>query len=531
MSKNMSLCINPNCRNPDTLANQNNMFCQDCGSDLLIHGCYRVVRLIGEGGFAKTYEVLEGGTSRVLKILLPCHTSNQKAVELFQQEASILSRLNHSGIPKITSNGCFKFVPRDQQIKHIHCFVMERIAGVDLEIWMENRKGNVITLDLALNWLQQLVKILDLIHQQQYFHRDIKPSNIMLRPSGQLVLIDFGAAREMTNTYMAKMVRGSVLTSIGSAGYIPPEQANGKGVPQSDFFSLGRTFVYLLTGQTPSNFPESPTTGQMIWHSSATKIPSLLLEFVDQLMSPFVGNRPKNAQEVLQKLKQIEIDVQKTISVNKIAALRQSSQKSLNLKYFLWAIPVTSLAVVGYLFSNSLTGRNAKPLQVTESEISPSVPVASPISQPIAIPVKAPESKPEVKTKAVDIKPSVKPSPNMAQQENNRLAEERKRQQELLLRQEQEKVAARQRAVEREQEIASQQQYEAARQSAPTIQEPPINVYDDVKATTAIPVTISPVESTRNQQVSPSGAAAPWEETPQKSSVDEMAAVIKDTKK
>lgn len=395
MSKNMSLCINPNCRNPDTLANQNNMFCQDCGSDLLIHGCYRVVKLIGEGGFAKTYEVLEGGISRVLKILLPCHTSNQKAVELFQQEASILSRLNHSGVPKITSKGCFTFAPRDQQIKHIYCFVMERIAGVDLEIWMENQKGNVIPLDLALNWLQQLVKILDLIHQQQYFHRDIKPSNIMLRPNGQLVLIDFGAAREMTNTYMAKMVRGSVLTSIGSAGYIPPEQANGKGVPQSDFFSLGRTFVYLLTGQTPSNFPESPTTGQMIWHSSAPKIPSLLLEFVDQLMSPFVGNRPKNAQEVLQKLKQIEIDVQKTISVNKIAAVRQSSQKPLNLKYFLWAIPVTSLAVVGYLFSNSLAGRNAKPLQVTESEISPS------------IPVKAPESKLEVKT----------------QQENNSLAE------------------------------------------------------------------------------------------------------------
>jgi len=257
----------------------------------------------------------------------------------------------------------------------------------------------------------------------------------------------------------------------------------------------------------------------MIWHSSAPKIPSLLLEFVDQLMSPFVGNRPKNAQEILQKLKQIEIDVQKTISVNKIAAVRQSSQKPLNLKYFLWAIPVTSLAVVGYLFSNSFISRSAKPLQVTESEISPS------------IPVKAPESKPEVKIKAIDIKPSVKPSPDKTQQENNRLAEERKKQKELLLRQEQEKVAARQRAVEREQEIASQRQYEAARQSAPSRQETPINVYDDVKETAAIPVTISPVESGGNQQVSPSGAAAPWEGTPQKSSVDEMADVIKDTKK
>lgn len=111
----MGLCINPNCQNPAASLHENDRFCRDCGSDLLIHGCYKAVMLIGEGGFAKTYEVLEGGTPRVLKVLLPCHSSNQKAVELFQQEAVILSRLNHSGIPKITSNGSFTFLPRGQQ--------------------------------------------------------------------------------------------------------------------------------------------------------------------------------------------------------------------------------------------------------------------------------------------------------------------------------------------------------------------------------------------------------------------------------
>jgi serine/threonine protein kinase len=406
----MSLCINPNCRDPAASLTQNNPFCQDCGSDLVINGSYRAMRIIGEGGFAKTYEVLEGGTPRVLKVLLPCHSSNQKAVELFQQEAVILSRLNHSGIPKITSNGCFTFLPRGQHNDPLHCFVMEKITGVDLEVWMENRKGQVIPLDLALDWLKQLAQLLNLIHQQQYFHRDIKPSNIMLRPNGQLVLIDFGAAREMTNTYMAKMVRGSVLTSIGSPGYIPPEQANGKGVPQSDFFSLGRTFVYLLTGQSPSNFLESPTTGQMIWHSSAPKIPSLLLEFVDQLMSPFVGNRPKNAQEVLQKLQQIELDIQKTVSVNgKIGAVCQTGKNKLNLKYLLWAIPVTSLSVISYLGFNLFSNRVVKPLQVTESEILPA-PISTPVSQPIVVPVQTPVTKSEVKNKAIEIKPSAKPS-------------------------------------------------------------------------------------------------------------------------
>lgn len=116
----MSLCINPNCRDPAVSLTQNNPFCQDCGSDLVINGSYRAMRIIGEGGFAKTYEVLEGGTPRVLKVLLPCHSSNQKAVELFQQEAVILSRLNHSGIPKITSNGCFTFLPRGQHNDPLH---------------------------------------------------------------------------------------------------------------------------------------------------------------------------------------------------------------------------------------------------------------------------------------------------------------------------------------------------------------------------------------------------------------------------
>ena len=530
----MSLCINPICRNPAKSLTQNNPFCQDCGSDLLIHGSYRAVRLIGEGGFAKTYEVLEGGISRVLKILLPCHTSNQKAVELFQQEAVILSRLSHSGIPKIISNGCFTFLPRSQQSEPLHCFVMEKIAGVDLEVWMENRKGQVISLDLALNWLKQLAQLLNLIHQQQYFHRDIKPSNIMLRPNGQLVLIDFGAAREMTNTYMAKMVRGSVLTSIGSPGYIPPEQANGKGVPQSDFFSLGRTFVYLLTGQSPSNFPESPTTGQMIWHSSTPKIPNLLLEFVDQLMSPFVGNRPKNVQEVLQKLQQIELDIQKTVSVNgKIGAVRQTGKNKLNLKYLLWAIPVTSLSVISYLGVNSFAGRVIKPLQVTESEILPA-PISIPISEPIAVPVQTPPvqtpvTKPEAKSKAIEIKPSAKPSLSKAEQDSIRLSEEKRKRQETS-RREQEKVAARQRALDQEREIALQRQYETERQSNPSKQEASTNDYENIQVTSK-PVTITPVEPVRDQQVSTSGAAAPWEGTTQKSTADEISDVIRETGK
>ena len=98
------------------------------------------------------------------------------------------------------------------------------------------------------------------------------------------------------------------------------------------------------------------------------------------------------------------------------------------------------------------------------------------------------------------------------------------------MRQEQEKVAARQRAVDQEREIAPQRQYEAERQSNPPKQEATTNIYENIQVTSN-PVTINPVEPVRDQQVSASGAAAPWEGTPQKTSVDEISDVIRETRK
>ncbi|MFN5065532.1 MAG: hypothetical protein ACK4V0_07640 [Aphanizomenon sp.] len=100
--------------------------------------------------------------------------------------------------------------------------------------------------------------------------------------------IDFGTAREVTQTLMQK-VAGQQVTGIISAGYTPPEQMNGKAVPQSDFFALGRTFVYLLTGKYPQNFAEDSRTGALIWRDNAAGISQKLLDLVDYLMSPFPG--------------------------------------------------------------------------------------------------------------------------------------------------------------------------------------------------------------------------------------------------
>jgi serine/threonine protein kinase len=87
----------------------------------------------------------------------------------------------------------------------VHCIVMEKIDGLDLKQWMKQQGNQPISEKQALNWLKQVADILHLVHQKNYFHRDIKPANIMIRSTGQLVLIDFGTARELTYTYLAEV--------------------------------------------------------------------------------------------------------------------------------------------------------------------------------------------------------------------------------------------------------------------------------------------------------------------------------------
>jgi WD40 repeat protein/predicted Ser/Thr protein kinase len=300
----MSLCINPQCQNPDNPDNVNVMYCQSCGSYLLLEGRYRVMRLLGEGGFAKTYEVRDRTSiPKVLKVL----TKNQsKAVEQFQREAKVLIRLNHPGIPQ--GEESFTFFPQNSQ-EPVDCLVMEKIEGENLQDWLKNRGDRPISERQAIDWLTQLANTLHEVHQQQLIHRDIKPSNIMLKPDGQLVLIDFGIAREITETYEQKLAAGQI-TATYTYGYAPLEQVIGRAVPQSDFFALGRTFVYLLTGKHPNeignNYRDPNTDDDWNWREAAPKVSDLLADFIDQLMARPIQKRPPNTQAILEQLVEIE---------------------------------------------------------------------------------------------------------------------------------------------------------------------------------------------------------------------------------
>ncbi|MTJ15289.1 serine/threonine protein kinase [Anabaena sp. UHCC 0187] len=303
----MSLCINPVCPQPNHPDNDENRFCQSCGSQLELIGRYRVLRLLSDKtGFGKIYEAYQQDTPKILKVLKEELANDSKALSLFQQEAKVLQQLNHPGIPQ--TEGYFPYQTRNDVI--LHCMVMEKIEGPNLEQWLKQQQNRPISQAQAIVWLKQLLEILDLVHNQQYLHRDIKPSNIMIRPDGQLVLIDFGTAREITRTYL---VNGGGMTAISSSGYSPPEQMRGQAIPPSDFFALGRTFVFLLTGFQPGQLYD-PHLDILQWRHHANHVSPLLLDFIDWLMSTEVNQRPSNAEEISQRLAEIEYQLTENTS-------------------------------------------------------------------------------------------------------------------------------------------------------------------------------------------------------------------------
>lgn len=315
----MSYCINPLCthrQNPDDAET-----CLSCGTSLLINNRIRLVKPLkaltdNPYNYFDVFEVDDTGTKwhpvreqRVMKVL---KWNTPKLVELIERESLTLQLIRHPKIPRSTLDDYFTFVPNNSLLT-LHCLVMDKFEGQNLEQWIEfNGK---ISQSLALEWLKQLVEILDTVHRSNFFHRDIKPANIVLQPNGQLALVDFGTARRVTDTYLAK-VSGSGGTSTGRGGiyeitavvtprYTPLEQINGQAVPQSDFYALGRTLVHLVSGMSLMCLPTDKSTGNLIWRNEAQQIDKPFADFIDELMAPLPGQRPQTTRVILQRLERL----------------------------------------------------------------------------------------------------------------------------------------------------------------------------------------------------------------------------------
>lgn len=286
----------------------------------IINQRYRVIKQLNSSEFGETYEVedlkelwLLKGKNKILKCL---KDADEESVKYFKKEVDALSELRHPGIPKVDPETCyFEYIP-ENSFKPIHCLVMEKIEGLNLQEWLEQKNDNKpIDEQRAIAWLFQLLEILEYLNKKQYIHLDIKPSNIMLTPNGQLVLIDFGGAINKSDTYILKLGKeGQKINEIASRGYTAPEQLEGTPYTQSQFFSLGRTFVYLLTGKHPDDFSKNRRERKIIWQDSNSNISSKLVKLLDKMMAHCVDDRYRRIKEIRQDLEKIGTPKTKALS-------------------------------------------------------------------------------------------------------------------------------------------------------------------------------------------------------------------------
>lgn len=194
---------------------------------------YRVVAVLGKGGFGITYLVEDlrlDGKRRALK----------EVPELLfdEYETKLLSHLSHPSIPDIIDRS---------KVDGMVYLVLE--FGGSRTLGTESQRLGRIPLDKLIPWMRQLCEVLDYLHSQKppIIHRDLKPDNILLDDNNRIMLIDFGIAKESVPSSMTR-----TLSRAASHGFSPPEQVVGTGTDErSDIYALGTTMYYLLTGQLP----------------------------------------------------------------------------------------------------------------------------------------------------------------------------------------------------------------------------------------------------------------------------------------
>ncbi|MBW4546569.1 MAG: serine/threonine protein kinase [Symplocastrum torsivum CPER-KK1] len=289
----MSYCLNPSCPSPQNPASAN--FCRTCGAKLLLKERYRTLKPIGQGGFGKTFlAVDEDKPSQprcVIKQFFPqAQGTNtvQKAAELFTQEAVRLDELGkHPQIPELLA-----YFSQDSQ----QYLVQEFIDGKDLA--HELTEKGVFNEAQVRSLLNDLLPVLQFVHQHQVIHRDIKPENIIRRHrDSQLVLVDFGASKVASGTALARTG-----TAIGSAGYSAPEQNIGRAVFASDIYGLGVTCIHLLTGRHPFDLFDA-NEGIWVWRDACSQPVSVALgRILDKMLESAINRRYQSAAEVLRDL-------------------------------------------------------------------------------------------------------------------------------------------------------------------------------------------------------------------------------------
>ncbi|MBD2169064.1 protein kinase [Calothrix membranacea FACHB-236] len=263
---------------------------------------YQVIEVLATGGFGQTYIAQDtrrpGNPICVVKHLKPS-SSDPKVFEtakrLFNSEAETLEVLgNHDQIPRLLA-----YFDENQEFYLVQEFIEGNTLSEELspdKRWSENQ---------VMHLLQEVLGILEFVHSQGVIHRDIKPDNIIRRASdNKLVLVDFGAVKQLRTNLITSGGQPTATVVIGTPGYMPTEQGQGKPRPNSDIYSLGIIAIQALTGVAANALQEDPNTGELLWQHLVSVNPQLAA-VLNKMVRYHFKDRYQNAAEALQACREL----------------------------------------------------------------------------------------------------------------------------------------------------------------------------------------------------------------------------------
>jgi serine/threonine-protein kinase len=271
-----------------------------CGTEERFRDRYELLKTLGRGGFGITFLArdmqLPGSPTCVIKQLCPKVMEGgalQQARRRFEQEARILSKLgSHAQVPRLLD-----YFEQDGEF----FLIQEYVRGLTL-LREVKRSGPFSELQVK-RFLLEFLPLLQYVHNNHVIHRDIKPPNIIrCRDDGRLVLIDFGAVKErIAQVADSCSVRPSTTQFVGTLGFAPPEQLASRPVFSSDIYALGVTCLYLLTGNSPTEFDYEFLSGEIRWQNEVT-VSDHLGNILVKMLKVSPRDRYQSAMEILRAL-------------------------------------------------------------------------------------------------------------------------------------------------------------------------------------------------------------------------------------
>lgn len=317
-------CTRPNCPDPinafpvlddSTLFRaMQQRYCAACTMPLILDGRYLPLKRLGGGAFGTTFlgTDLRSAKQRHCAIkqlqlrnhLTPSQIEGVKRA--FRREAEILEVLgdNHRQIPSLYAYfgltapafmGAGRSDSRPSDTEEFIYLVQEYVRGQDLD--KELRRQGQFSEPEVMEIAQQILPVLQFVHEQGAIHRDVKPSNLMRDQSGRLFLIDFGAVKQVTTG--VPLHSNSLV--FGTLGFAPPEQIAGKQVyPSTDLYSFAVTMLCLLTGQSPEALLD--LAGDTWSWQSYVQVSDRLEQTLDKMLKFVPGQRFQSANAVISAL-------------------------------------------------------------------------------------------------------------------------------------------------------------------------------------------------------------------------------------